>query len=85
MNNLNSDENAFIQGVWSKVRYQEYKKNEQEIVYNKLRKIRKEKIKFILAILSVLSPCFILIFILSGINLYSLIAAGILLLSAGSL
>lgn len=85
MNNLSSNENEFIQEVWSKVRYLEYKKDEQEIVYKKQSKIRKERIKFILIILSALSPCSIAIFIVSGIHLYSMIAVGILILIASAL
>lgn len=85
MSNQQGHETEFVQGVWRKVRYVEFRRKDEEAVRERVKKLRQEKIKLILLLSSIVLPACIWLLATVGVNMFSLIITGILLLSGGTL
>ncbi|MFZ5989498.1 MAG: hypothetical protein ACOYWZ_20570 [Bacillota bacterium] len=77
-------EKNFIEGVWKKVRYLEYKKAEEELVKKNQRISILRKLKLGASLVAVVLVAAILTFILFGINPGTIVLVGSTALGAGA-
>lgn len=82
---VKSDEKAFIEGVWRKVRYLEYQKREEALLKKLQSDYRKKRLKSVFCILPVITAATISMLSIAGIGLLSLIVLGSLYMAAGVL
>jgi hypothetical protein len=79
------DDREFIAGVWQKVRYLEYLKREEEIVKENTRHLLKLKVKTALCLLAAALIVAVPLILAMGINIFTIIITGTVLLSEGIL
>lgn len=78
-----SDEKAFIEGVWRKVRYLEYQKREEALLKKLQCDYRKKRLKSAICILPVIAAATISTLSITGVGMFSLIVLGSLYMAAG--
>lgn len=78
-----ADDKEFIEGVWQKVRYLEYLKNEEEIVSKNNKHLFKVKIKTALCLLAAALIFIVPLVIAIGVNIFTIIVIGMVILSEG--
>lgn len=85
MDDLNLVEKDFIEGVWRKVQYLEYKRKEREQLVANQRNLCRKRLQSAAAILSVLVPVTLLLLYKSGPDAITLMLLGSLYTGAGQL
>jgi len=84
MENYNSNDKEFIEGVWRKVRYLEYSRMEEEEIKIRQKMLFRQSFKlgtiFLIIILSSVVP----LLITDNFSLFSIVVSGFILLGSGA-
>lgn len=84
MKDYSREEKDFLEGVWSKVRYLEYVKEEQEKIKQNSRKLAAAKMKLAAMLAVAVIMISVPIIMLNGLELSTFLGVGLLLLGAGA-
>lgn len=81
--NSKDDDKEFIEGVWQKVRYLEYIKQEEETIKENNKYLFLVRIKTALCLLAVAILFAVPLLMTEGVNIFTIIVIGSVLLSEG--
>lgn len=84
MDHYSKQDQEFLDGVWSKVRYLEYVQAEQQQIKQNARRLRTVRFKLAALLMTAVIMISIPILLLNGFDLGSIIGIGVLVLGAGA-
>lgn len=85
MKNYSDADKDFLDGVWSKIRYLEYVKAEQEKVKQNSRRLAAARIKLASALAVAVIMISVPMLVITGLELGTMLGIGLLLLGAGAI
>ncbi len=85
MKDMNIDHSKFIDSVWRKVRYLEYKRSEEELLYKSQRSLYRVRLRNAIIFLITLVLVSLFFFFIVRINMFTLMLLGTIYMGIGLL
>ncbi len=85
MKDMNIDRSKFIDSVWRKVRYLEYKRSEEELLYKRQRSLYRVRLRNAIIFLITLVLVSLFFFFIVRINMFTLMLLGTIYMGIGLL